>query len=327
MGGRDAGDTGRGVVETAGGRAVGVALPATSTSSDSAPSERPAGRPLAHGIGGVCRLLIGDCPRCAAATWVCPAFETLASTRLWAATVLSTSTGPPPRPTARRSPPRLRPACPSAHRPPRQLSGAGATPSEEEPHAVATSDRPGADGAAPTAPLDCAVPLLAATCLDVQQLPPMTLFGVVRRRTGRVFRHPDLPWAPAETWAFCPQCLEPPGRWPLWWYHSWAVMCPKHNCYTVSYCPDCGSPFSPSFLRVTPQEDALGSWAATTMSPSRRLASAVPSANAVAGPCGRSIRCPSPTPLCARFINVWSVSPGRRQLQRGSNSGTTACGR
>ncbi|WP_079102524.1 TniQ family protein [Streptomyces sp. TP-A0356] len=98
-------------------------------------------------------------------------------------------------------------------------------------------------------PLASALPLLAATGLDPQQLRAMTLFGIVKRSEGRVPRHPDFRWAPEETWAFCPQCLKPPERWPLWWYHSWAVMCPTHDCYTASYCPDCGSPFSPSLLR------------------------------------------------------------------------------
>ncbi|WP_405842595.1 TniQ family protein [Streptomyces sp. NBC_01518] len=98
-------------------------------------------------------------------------------------------------------------------------------------------------------PLACARPLHAATAIDPKLLRNMTLFGIVRQSTGRLDRHPDYRWAPEETWAFCPQCLAPPTRWPLWWYHSWAVICPKHRCYTASSCPDCGSPFSPSILR------------------------------------------------------------------------------
>ncbi|MEU4494198.1 TniQ family protein [Streptomyces sp. NPDC023998] len=98
-------------------------------------------------------------------------------------------------------------------------------------------------------PLASAVPLHAATGLDPTLLRDMTLFGIVKESTGRLHRHPDFPWAPEETWAFCPQCLRPPARWPLWWYQSWAVICPKHQCYTASFCPNCGSPFSPSILR------------------------------------------------------------------------------
>ncbi|MCX5559511.1 TniQ family protein [Streptomyces sp. NBC_00038] len=98
-------------------------------------------------------------------------------------------------------------------------------------------------------PLASAVPLHTATGVDPKQLRDMTLFGIVRTSTGRLDRHPEFRWAPEETWAFCPHCLRPPARWPLWWYQSWAVMCPKHRCYTASFCPDCGSPFSPSALR------------------------------------------------------------------------------
>ncbi|WP_175541445.1 TniQ family protein [Streptomyces aidingensis] len=45
--------------------------------------------------------------------------------------------------------------------------------------------------------------------------------------------------------AFCPSCLLPPGRWPLWWGEPWAVMCPLHQRYLVSVCPACLSPFAP----------------------------------------------------------------------------------
>lgn len=175
-------------------------------------------------------------------------------------------------------------------------------------------------------PLASALPLLAATGLDPQQLRATTLFGIVKRSEGRVPRHPDFRWAPEETWAFCPQCLKPPGRWPLWWYHSWAVMCPTHDCYTVSYCPDCGSPFSPPSCAVTPRAHAPDSCGATTTL-SRRLDGAAPNASAVAGPCGRSNRRLSPTPPCALSINAWSGStPRTRPLTPTLNSGTTTCG-
>lgn len=98
-------------------------------------------------------------------------------------------------------------------------------------------------------PLPEALALHTATGLGPQELRSMTLFGIVEESEGRLYRHPEFPWAPEETWAFCPLCLAPPVRWPLWWYQPWAVMCPRHGCYTVSFCPDCGSPFSPSTLR------------------------------------------------------------------------------
>lgn len=50
---------------------------------------------------------------------------------------------------------------------------------------------------------------------------------------------------PKETWAFCPQCLAPEGRWPLWWYERWAAACPVHRCYLISRCPHCNTPFTP----------------------------------------------------------------------------------
>lgn len=98
-------------------------------------------------------------------------------------------------------------------------------------------------------PLAAARSLHAATGLEPEWLRDMTLYGIVEDSSGRLNRHDEFRWAPEETWAFCPQCLHPPARWPLWWYQSWAVMCPVHDCYTASFCPDCGSPFSPSTLR------------------------------------------------------------------------------
>ncbi|WP_405842596.1 TniQ family protein [Streptomyces sp. NBC_01518] len=50
---------------------------------------------------------------------------------------------------------------------------------------------------------------------------------------------------PKQTWAFCPQCLAPEGRWPLWWYEEWAAACPVQRCYLVSFCPHCNNPFTP----------------------------------------------------------------------------------
>ncbi|GHE08754.1 TniQ family protein [Streptomyces alanosinicus] len=97
--------------------------------------------------------------------------------------------------------------------------------------------------------LDAARSLHIATGLEPEAIHAMTLLGVVEVRRSRPYRLSDAPEAPEETWAFCPRCVEPPVRWPLWWYRWWAVMCPEHNCYTVSFCPDCGSPFSPAILR------------------------------------------------------------------------------
>lgn len=98
-------------------------------------------------------------------------------------------------------------------------------------------------------PLASAELLHAATGLAPRTIRAMTLLGIVEERESRPYRLSELPEAPEETWAFCPRCVEPPTRWPLWWYRSWAVMCPEHDCYTVSFCPDCGSPFAPSILR------------------------------------------------------------------------------
>ncbi|MFJ4617363.1 TniQ family protein [Streptomyces sp. NPDC088812] len=97
-------------------------------------------------------------------------------------------------------------------------------------------------------PLPAVQMLQAATGLEPARLRDMTISGI---STGPERRKPyrEMPWAPGETWAFCPKCLEPPVRWPLWWYQSWAVLCPVHDCYTASFCPDCGAPFSPSILR------------------------------------------------------------------------------
>ncbi|MFJ8475721.1 hypothetical protein [Kitasatospora sp. NPDC094011] len=52
-----------------------------------------------------------------------------------------------------------------------------------------------------------------------------------------------------ETAAFCPHCLKDPARWPLAWYEWWAVLCPVHACYLVSYCPHCLGRFDPSESR------------------------------------------------------------------------------
>lgn len=89
----------------------------------------------------------------------------------------------------------------------------------------------------------------AVTGLSLSELRDMTISGFSGSGGFRRKPYRETPWAPAESWAFCPQCLKPPVRWPLWWYQPWAVMCPVHDCYTASFCSDCGSPFSPSFLR------------------------------------------------------------------------------
>ncbi|MFD4763265.1 TniQ family protein [Streptomyces sp. NPDC058439] len=94
-----------------------------------------------------------------------------------------------------------------------------------------------------------AMSLHTGTGLSAEALRDMTLFGFVKESEGRLRRHPEYDWAPEETWSFCPPCLEPPARWPLRWYQSWAVMCPDHGRYMASHCPGCGSPFSPSILR------------------------------------------------------------------------------
>ncbi|MFD3844833.1 TniQ family protein [Streptomyces microflavus] len=97
--------------------------------------------------------------------------------------------------------------------------------------------------------ISSAMSLHAATGLSPESMHDMTLFGFVKQSEGRLRRHLEYDWAPEETWSFCPPCLQSPARWPLRWYQSWAVMCPDHDCYMASYCPDCGSPFSPSILR------------------------------------------------------------------------------
>ncbi|MEV4921626.1 TniQ family protein [Streptomyces roseoverticillatus] len=46
-----------------------------------------------------------------------------------------------------------------------------------------------------------------------------------------------------ETLRICPPCLEETGgRWPLSWSLPWAFACPRHRCYRLDHCPECGQP-------------------------------------------------------------------------------------
>ncbi|MFE9682666.1 TniQ family protein [Streptomyces sp. NPDC006285] len=80
----------------------------------------------------------------------------------------------------------------------------------------------------------------SATGLTARELALMTLEDIGPPYTGI-----SASRMPKETWAFCPKCLAPGGRWPLWWYEPWAVACPVHRCYLVSFCPHCDTPFTP----------------------------------------------------------------------------------
>jgi hypothetical protein len=91
----------------------------------------------------------------------------------------------------------------------------------------------------------------AATGLTGLDLFLMTLPSLdMHRDSGSTFRRPK------ETWAFCPHCLAPEGRWPLWWYEPWAAACPVHRCYLVSVCPRCNTPFTPE--RTSPHRGESG---------------------------------------------------------------------
>ncbi|MCX5559513.1 TniQ family protein [Streptomyces sp. NBC_00038] len=80
----------------------------------------------------------------------------------------------------------------------------------------------------------------AATGLTVIELGQTTL-----ERTDPRYVTVNDSRMPKETWAYCPPCLAPGGSWPLWWYQPWAVACPVHRCYLVSFCPHCGTAFTP----------------------------------------------------------------------------------
>lgn len=60
-------------------------------------------------------------------------------------------------------------------------------------------------------------------------------------------------WAHPETVNICPSCLAADElRWPSAWHLPWVVLCPRHRCYLLSACPDCGrrfSPFLPGFAQ------------------------------------------------------------------------------
>lgn len=89
-------------------------------------------------------------------------------------------------------------------------------------------------------PEDVGRAVTAATGLMGRELFFMTLpYLDMCRGFTSIFKRPK------ETWAFCPQCLVPEGRWPLWWYERWAAACPVHRCYLVSFCPHCDTPFTP----------------------------------------------------------------------------------
>ncbi|MEU9426260.1 TniQ family protein [Streptomyces sp. NPDC048342] len=146
-------------------------------------------------------------------------------------------------------------------------------------------------------PVPAAQMMQAATGLSPAELRDMTLSGI---NAGPSRRKPyrEMPWAPGETWAFCPKCLEPPGRWPLWWYQSWAVLCPVHDCYTASFCPDCGSPFSPSILRG----DAAGRCPGFLSRPDERLPESPDRRRSKRKRCGRPLWEISTPPVADPFV-------------------------
>ncbi len=86
--------------------------------------------------------------------------------------------------------------------------------------------------------------LIRATGLWPGAVASLTKHGVARSRVGSGQQR-----ALRETAAFCPTCLKDPARWPLAWYEWWAVLCPVHACYLVSYCPHCLGRFDPSESR------------------------------------------------------------------------------
>lgn len=65
-----------------------------------------------------------------------------------------------------------------------------------------------------------------------------------REHRAPLHRHLSVPYAEGDL-GVLPEVPGPRGRWPLWWYEPWAVACPVHRCYLVSFCPRCDTPFTP----------------------------------------------------------------------------------